>query len=152
MLWVKATVCVSAVLLAVSGTGLTVHHTASSDGWKRTVCGSPANAAPPNTTDIVSVWGAQINPTNVKDSFGYPRPQMVRYSPTSAPLRSNPGPAGGTWDNASSHSLDGLWQFEPCASWGCGSPPFDRELNESILVPFPVESCLSGTVSVRRRK
>lgn len=36
----------------------------------------------------------------------------------------------------------GLWQFQPGAA--NQSPPFNRTLSAQILVPFPVESCLSG--------
>ena len=42
-----------------------------------------------------------------------------------------------TWVN-----LNGLWEWEPTT--GGASPPFGQTLNGSILVPFPVESCLSG--------
>jgi beta-galactosidase/beta-glucuronidase len=75
--------------------------------------------------DIISEWGQRVTTDNVKTIFEYPRPQMVRNSTT--------------W-----HSLNGLWEFEACPSYGCGPAPFGRTLNESILVPFPVESCLSG--------
>eukprot|EP00937_MAST-01D_sp_MAST-1D-sp2_P007093 g7093.t1 len=54
-----------------------------------------------------------------------------------------------TWQN-----LNGLWEWEPipAATKCCGPmpipaippPPFGRALNQSILVPFPMESCLSG--------
>jgi len=39
-------------------------------------------------------------------------------------------------------NLNGLWGFEPASP--NGQPPFGKTLNQSILVPFPVESCLSG--------
>jgi len=42
-----------------------------------------------------------------------------------------------TWTN-----LNGLWEWEPTTVGA--SPPFGKTLNSSILVPFPVESCLSG--------
>jgi hypothetical protein len=53
----------------------------------------------------------------------YPRPQMAR--PES------------TYQN-----LNGLWQFQPANP--TDHPPFGHTLSENILVPFPVESCLSG--------
>jgi hypothetical protein len=93
--------------------------------WRRTNCGSPASMNASNKVDIISRWGRQVTPENVKTLFEYPRPQMVR--------------PGGSWV-----SLNGLWQFEACPGYGCGPPPFGRTLNETILVPFPVESCLSG--------
>jgi len=43
-----------------------------------------------------------------------------------------------TWKN-----LNGLWEWEPATAGG-GAPPFGKTLSGSILVPFPVESCLSG--------
>ena len=39
-------------------------------------------------------------------------------------------------------NLNGLWEFQPAAPGQ--SPPFGETLNGTILVPFPVESCLSG--------
>ncbi len=58
----------------------------------------------------------------------YPRPQMVR-DPSS------------TYVN-----LNGLWEFELAS--GFSDPiPFGRTLNQTILVPFPLESCLSGAFS-----
>lgn len=53
----------------------------------------------------------------------YPRPQMVRQQ----------------WQN-----LNGLWQFEGSTKTGLATPPFGRDLAEKILVPFPVQSKLSG--------
>ena len=43
-----------------------------------------------------------------------------------------------TWVN-----LNGLWEWESAAEGG-PNPPFGQGLVDSILVPFPVESCLSG--------
>lgn len=51
----------------------------------------------------------------------YPRPQLVRAD----------------WLN-----LNGLWQFKDAQQ--NEAPPFGVQLSESILVPFPVESALSG--------
>ena len=100
----------------------------------------------------------------------YPRPRMVRVSPTSrntthdayetATLREyrergDPN----VWQN-----LNGLWEWEPipclvprvpCAGMNppilccpegnySTTPPFGRTLDRQILVPFPQESCLSG--------
>ncbi len=44
--------------------------------------------------------------------------------------------------NSSWINLNGLWEFEPGQAQQ--PPPFGRTLNGTILVPFPVESCLSG--------
>lgn len=72
-------------------------------------------------TDIITEWGKAITPESVKTVFEYPRPQMVRSSFT---------------------NLNGLWEFK--ASVDGEKPKFGETLNETILVPFPVESCLSG--------
>ena len=118
--------------------GASVHRPAASANWKRTRCGSPASPG----TDIPSVFAASITPDSVKTVFGYPRPQMTRPS---------------------YHSLNGLWEFasmqrlahlappseDPPNCKGAPNcdgarPPFGMTLNETVLVPFPVESCLSG--------
>jgi beta-galactosidase/beta-glucuronidase len=74
-----------------------------------------------DNTDIITEWGKQISPETVKTIFDYPRPQMVRSSFT---------------------NLNGLWEFK--ATKDGEKPTFGLTLNETILVPFPVESCLSG--------
>lgn len=43
-----------------------------------------------------------------------------------------------TWIN-----LNGLWEWEP-ETQNRTKPPFGKTLDSSILVPFPIESCLSG--------
>ena len=64
-------------------------------------------------------WTKDVSPTNALPE--YPRPQMVRKE----------------WQN-----LNGLWQFS--AAQENEEPPFGKELKEQILVPYPVESELSG--------
>lgn len=64
-------------------------------------------------------WYDEVSPENALPE--YPRPQMVREE----------------WLN-----LNGLWEFEAAAEGD--APPFGRTLDEQILVPFPVESALSG--------
>ena len=39
-------------------------------------------------------------------------------------------------------SLNGLWQY--AADDGRGKPPFGQALKEQVLVPYPIESVLSG--------
>eukprot|EP01046_Picozoa_sp_COSAG06_P054224 COSAG06_NODE_9590_length_1863_cov_282.975624_2_plen_225_part_01 len=112
---------------------LELHHAGrDASVWRRTNCGSPASMNATHKVDIISTWGRTVTPANVKTLFEYPRPQMVR------------GAGKGGSPSSSWLSLNGLWEFEPCPDWGCGPPPFGRSLNETILVPFPVESCLSG--------
>lgn len=62
-------------------------------------------------------WASQVNPANVLPE--YPRPQMVREQ----------------WVN-----LNGLWQYAITDQAAKQPSSFDGE----ILVPFPVESALSG--------
>jgi hypothetical protein len=58
----------------------------------------------------------------------YPRPQMVRRD----------------WQN-----LNGLWQF--AVAERDAAPPIGRDLGQQILVPFPVESALSGVMRAADR-
>ena len=64
-------------------------------------------------------WAKDVSPTNALPE--YPRPQMVRKD----------------WQN-----LNGLWDFAPAKEGE--KPPFGKELAGKILVPYPVESALSG--------
>ena len=64
-------------------------------------------------------WAEKIDPSNVLPE--YPRPVMVREE----------------WQN-----LNGLWQFEEGSERD--RVPFDQDLKDHILVPFPWESALSG--------
>lgn len=68
---------------------------------------------------LMTRWAADVDPQDPLPE--YPRPQLVRER----------------WMN-----LNGLWQFAPAAEGD--EAPFGRELERSILVPFPVESALSG--------
>jgi len=98
--------------------------TVDAAAYSRTRCGSPSAKA--GLVDIPSKWAALVTPASVSepDFFGHPRPQLRRA------------------DAATFHSLNGLWEFQPATEGEI--PPFGRALNESVLVPFPVESCLSG--------
>jgi autotransporter-associated beta strand protein len=73
----------------------------------------------PKQAPLMTDWAQQVNPTNVLPE--YPRPQMVRSN----------------WMN-----LNGVWQFQT----GATNDPVPTGLNLSsvILVPFPMESALSG--------
>lgn len=64
-------------------------------------------------------WTKDVSPENALPE--YPRPQMVRKE----------------WQN-----LNGLWQFS--AAQKEDQPPSGKDLSEQILVPYPVESALSG--------
>lgn len=82
--------------------------------------------------DIPSRWATEVNATSTPLP-AYPRPQMVRGGFSDRDV-GDPS----TWLN-----LNGLWEWQP---WNndVQNPPFGKTLNGSILVPFPVESCLSG--------
>jgi hypothetical protein len=69
---------------------------------------------------MLTRWGKMVSPSSVLPE--YPRPQLTRPE----------------WLN-----LNGLWQFEAAATSPWQNPPIGRDLRESVLVPFPIESYLS---------
>jgi hypothetical protein len=81
----------------------------------------PAGAADvswhPARAPLMTRWAAEVSPTNVWPE--YPRPQLVRPD----------------WKN-----LNGLWDYAITPDTSDHAPAFSRQ----ILVPFPVESALSG--------
>lgn len=70
---------------------------------------------------IMSEWGEKINPDKVWTE--YPRPQMERSEWMSL---------NGPWDYCKKKSADLSYNLPP------------TEFNQKILVPFPIESALSG--------
>jgi hypothetical protein len=90
------------------------------------VAATPAAAGPtgedgwvPKTPRLSTPWTGEVGPRNAHPE--YPRPQLTRQS----------------WQN-----LNGVWQYAEAER--DEEPPFGRDLPERILVPFPVESALSG--------
>jgi hypothetical protein len=87
------------------------------------VLGPAAAAAPAGyhkkVPPLSTPWTAQVGPHNALPQ--YPRPQLTRPD----------------WRN-----LNGVWQFAPATDGQ--APPFGTTLGERILVPYPVESALSG--------
>jgi hypothetical protein len=75
----------------------------------------------PATGPLRTRWAAQVSPENAHPE--YPRPQLVRRQ----------------W-----LSLNGLWQLDNATP--DAPAPVGRQLPEQILVPFPVESALSGVM------
>jgi hypothetical protein len=75
---------------------------------------------------LMTQWAADVSPRKVHPE--YPRPQFVREK----------------WVN-----LNGLWQFAPAAP--DEPPPLGKDLPGRILVPFPVESALSGVMERHER-
>lgn len=69
-------------------------------------------------------WTAEVSPENALPD--YPRPQLAR-----------PSVAEPNW-----LSLNGLWQYAPTD--GFSAPPIGRDLAGQVLVPYPIESALSG--------
>jgi hypothetical protein len=107
--------------------------------------GSPARPAQPAQpagpgADIPSKYALNVSASSTP-LVAYPRPQMVRGAGSASALREVGDPA--VWTN-----LNGLWEFQATtgdtAGRWTGAPPFGKTLSGSILVPFPVESCLSG--------
>ncbi|GAB3462221.1 LamG-like jellyroll fold domain-containing protein [Actinophytocola sediminis] len=83
---------------------------------------TPATADPgwqPGTPPLSTPWTDEVGPDNALPE--YPRPQLTR----------------GDWQN-----LNGVWEFAGTGS--LGTPPVGQTLDERILVPYPVESALSG--------
>lgn len=72
-----------------------------------------------STYELRTRWADDVTPGNAHRE--YPRPQLTR----------------GDWQN-----LNGTWQF--AAAKAGEQPPVGRNLAEKILVPYPVESQLSG--------
>ncbi len=86
----------------------------------------PSTAQPASTwhkadPPLRTQWYDDVSPENALPE--YPRPQMARDA----------------WLN-----LNGLWQFAPAAN--ADDLPFGKTLPEQILVPYPVESALSGVM------
>jgi hypothetical protein len=73
----------------------------------------------PKTPPLATPWTSLVSPSNALPE--YPRPQMVRSA----------------WQN-----LNGEWQFANATAGQ--TPPFGQNLPESVLVPFPIESAISG--------
>ena len=73
----------------------------------------------PSNAPLMTRWAAEVSPTNVLPD--YPRPQLVRLN----------------WMN-----LNGLWDYAITAAAVTNTPAFAGK----ILVPFPVESALSGVM------
>ena len=78
-----------------------------------------AQALQPKTAPLTTPWTNQVSTTAPLPE--YPRPQLVRPN----------------WLN-----LNGQWQFSNAAAGE--APPINRVLPETVLVPYPIESALSG--------
>jgi hypothetical protein len=88
------------------------------------VCGAMAHVGfaqewKPANPRLLTRWANDVSPERVHPE--YPRPHLVRDR----------------WFN-----LNGLWQFAEAQTGE--NPPLGKELSGRILVPFPVESALSG--------
>jgi len=77
----------------------------------------PAGAAPPPESSLVTRWSRDVTPDRVLPE--YPRPQLTRRA----------------WQN-----LNGGWDYAIVAR----EAPRPRQFDGRILVPFPVQSALSG--------
>ncbi len=89
----------------------------------------PAGADPgwqPGTPPLTTPWTHLVGPDNALPE--YPRPQLTRPD----------------WKN-----LNGVWEFAGAAEGE--APPVGETLPERILVPYPVESALSGVQRTEER-
>ena len=80
---------------------------------------APAEAFAPKTPPLTTPWTGQVSTTAPLPE--YPRPQLTRPD----------------WQ-----SLNGIWQFAGASN--IATPPTGQTLGEEILVPYPIESALSG--------
>jgi Alpha-L-arabinofuranosidase B (ABFB) domain/Glycosyl hydrolases family 2, sugar binding domain/Glycosyl hydrolases family 2 len=80
---------------------------------------APAAAFVPKTPPLTTPWTNQVSTTNPLPE--YPRPQLTRPD----------------WQ-----SLNGIWQFAGASN--INTPPVNTTLGEEVLVPYPIESALSG--------
>ncbi|HVU86285.1 MAG TPA: glycoside hydrolase family 2 TIM barrel-domain containing protein [Pirellulales bacterium] len=80
----------------------------------------------PAAGPLLTRFAKEVRPDKVWTE--YPRPQMVRRQ----------------W-----HNLNGLWQF--AVAGRDANPPIGKQLTQQILVPFPVESALSGVMKNAER-
>jgi hypothetical protein len=80
----------------------------------------------PAAGPLLTRFAKEVRPDKVWTE--YPRPQMVRRQ----------------W-----HNLNGLWQF--AVAGRDANPPIGKQLTQQILVPFPVESALSGVMKSAER-
>ena len=78
------------------------------------------------TANLMTQYAAKIDTANVLGE--YPRPQMTREN----------------WKN-----LNGIWQFQPSSDASEAIPT--GTLSSKILVPFPVESAISGVMEFHDR-
>lgn len=91
--------------------------TAAGDG--RAIGAFWSSGANHSTYELRTKWADEVGPDNALPE--YPRPQLTRDA----------------WRN-----LNGRWQF--AAATAGEQPPVGKTLGEHILVPYPVESQLSG--------
>jgi beta-galactosidase/beta-glucuronidase len=87
-----------------------------------------AQPSSPPLAPLMTRWAAEVSPDHCLPE--YPRPQLVRER----------------WRN-----LNGRWQFQQGTSALRADspgekPPFNIDLPQTILVPFPIESALSGVM------
>lgn len=71
------------------------------------------------TPPLTTPWTDEVGPDNALPE--YPRPQLTRRF----------------WEN-----LNGVWEFAPAEEGQ--EPPFGETLDERVLVPYPIQSALSG--------
>lgn len=81
----------------------------------------------PGAAPLMTRWAKDVSPQNALPE--YPRPQMVRQE----------------WLN-----LNGLWQLDLTAGES-DAAPVGKPLARTILVPYPVESALSGVMQSAER-
>eukprot|EP01084_Bolivina_argentea_P056726 103765_1 len=112
----------NAISLFPSSDTITILSKQNISSWNPPPCGFN------QSVNIMTKWGKMIDPTNTSTLFPqYPRPQLKRDTNNS-------------WIN-----LNGLWEYQEAVNLNEAlNPPFNQTLKSNILIPFPIESCLSG--------
>lgn len=105
---------IALLCVAVGTPGTAFAHPTRND-----VTGKPTTGWQRGTPPIATPWTHLVGPSNALPE--YPRPQLVRPQ----------------WQ-----SLNGVWQFAGATEGE--APPFGENLAERVLVPYPIESALSG--------
>ena len=80
----------------------------------------------PTGAPLLTKWAKDVSPAHPLPE--YPRPQLVRED----------------WLN-----LNGLWEYAEAANGE--DPPLSKSLKDKILVPYPIESALSGVMKSAER-
>jgi hypothetical protein len=99
-----------------------------------------------------STFAATIAPRQINNNTDYKIGNITLDTPWTERVGTNPWPEyprprlqRSLWKN-----LNGVWRYRNAAEGDLDSPPFGERLEAPVLVPFCLESALSGSISWRR--